>query len=105
MPLRAHCRTADQRHGASRTRRVGPAAARVVFLGADRADDPHGARTGCSAMTMSDTLAIVILNYNTKDLLLACLASLEANPPRVPHTIVVVDNASTDGSMEAVRQR
>lgn len=51
------------------------------------------------------TLDILIVSYNTRDDLLACLASLEAHPPSAPHQIVVVDNASTDGSAEAVRSR
>lgn len=50
-------------------------------------------------------LAIVIVNYNARAHLEACLASLEAAPPVTPHEIVVVDNASTDGSVAAVRAR
>lgn len=50
-------------------------------------------------------LAIVIVNYNARQDLENCLASLEAAPPATPHAIVVVDNASTDGSAEAVRTR
>ncbi|MDQ3388041.1 MAG: glycosyltransferase family 2 protein [Gemmatimonadota bacterium] len=46
-------------------------------------------------------LSIVIVNRNTCDLLKACLASLAAED-RAPETIVV-DNDSTDGSVELVR--
>ncbi len=48
---------------------------------------------------------IVIVSFNTREDLVACLESLEANrPARLNHTIVV-DNASTDGSVQAVRSR
>lgn len=53
-------------------------------------EDPH----------MTD-LAIVILNYRTPDLTLACLASLE--PQLDEHTrVIVVDNASGDGSADRI---
>ena len=46
-------------------------------------------------------LVIVIANWNTKDLLLSCLSSVQA-ACESSNKIVVVDNASTDGSVEAV---
>jgi GT2 family glycosyltransferase len=49
-------------------------------------------------------LSIVIVNYNTKDLLLACLESVYATLPPLSFEIWVVDNASTDGSIEAARR-
>lgn len=49
------------------------------------------------------TLSIVIVSYNARADLETCLRSLAAAPPRIPHDIVVVDNASTDGSPGAVR--
>jgi GT2 family glycosyltransferase len=48
-------------------------------------------------------LTIVIVSFNARADLAACLASLAAAPPRVPHQIVVVDNASEDDSVEAAR--
>ena len=47
-------------------------------------------------------LDIIIVNYNAREHLAACLRSLQAAPPQRPHHVVVVDNASTDGSAEAV---
>jgi len=47
-------------------------------------------------------LSILIVNWNTKDLLRACLLSLSEHPATNPHEIIVVDNASTDGSAEMV---
>jgi GT2 family glycosyltransferase len=49
-------------------------------------------------------LDIIIVNYNTRADLLACLKSLAAAAPKRPHTITVVDNASTDGSVDEVRR-
>ena len=43
-------------------------------------------------------LSIVIVSYNARADLEACLDSLAAAPPAAVHEIVVVDNASTDGS-------
>jgi GT2 family glycosyltransferase len=55
-------------------------------------------------MTSSEapTLSIVIVSYNARVHLENCLRSLADAPPKTPHDIVVVDNASTDGSVEAV---
>ena len=50
-------------------------------------------------------LSIIIVSYNTKSDLENCLQSLHDHPPHVSHEIVVVDNASRDGSVEAVRTR
>lgn len=49
------------------------------------------------------SLTIVIVNYNARGHLEACLQSLASAPPAIPHEVVVVDNASTDGSAAAVR--
>ncbi len=47
---------------------------------------------------MNPRLSIIIVNYNGRGHLEGLLASLARNPPAAPHEIVVVDNASTDGS-------
>jgi GT2 family glycosyltransferase len=44
-------------------------------------------------------LSIIIVNWNTGNLLRQCLASLEANPPSVHYEVIVVDNASSDESI------
>lgn len=46
-------------------------------------------------------LSIVIVSYNARTDLARCLASLHEQPPLASHEIIVVDNASTDGSHEA----
>jgi GT2 family glycosyltransferase len=45
-------------------------------------------------------LTIVIVSFNARDDLSRCLDSVRAAPPAIDHDIVVVDNASTDGSAE-----
>src|SRR5690606_23909917 len=46
-------------------------------------------------------LSVVVLNYNTKDLLKQTLRSIQA---KASTEVIVVDNASTDGSTTMVRQ-
>jgi GT2 family glycosyltransferase len=48
-------------------------------------------------------LSIVIVTYNSKPDIQACLASLTAHAPSCDHEVLVVDNASADGTSEAVR--
>lgn len=49
------------------------------------------------------TLAIVIVSYNTRDLLRDCLQSIQPGAAQFPLDIWVVDNASRDGSTTMVR--
>ena len=51
------------------------------------------------------TLSIIIVSYNARKHLEACLESLTTAPPSTPHEIIVVDNASPDDSVEVVRKR
>ena len=48
-------------------------------------------------------LVIVIVTYNSRRDIEACLTALTDMPPSASHQIVVVDNASTDGTPEYVR--
>ncbi len=50
-------------------------------------------------------LSIVIVNWNTRDLLATCLESLAASLSRPDREVIVVDNASSDGSALMVRER
>ncbi len=52
---------------------------------------------------MSRPLDVIIVSYNTRADTLACLASVFARPPRDLHTVLIVDNASSDGTVEAIR--
>jgi GT2 family glycosyltransferase len=49
-------------------------------------------------------LSVVIVNWNTGDLLAQCLASLRHARPALSLELIVVDNASTDGSAHGLPQ-
>ena len=49
--------------------------------------------------------SIVILSYNLKDICVQCIESIRRNNPKTAHEIVVVDNASTDGVREWLREQ
>jgi GT2 family glycosyltransferase len=49
-------------------------------------------------------LSIVIVNYNTRNLLHDCLRSVLASQGELQYEVTVVDNASRDGSPSMVRQ-
>ena len=51
------------------------------------------------------TLAIVIVNYNTRDLLATCLHSVYASKTTNNYHVLVVDNRSSDGSAGMVANR
>lgn len=53
----------------------------------------------------SNTLDIIIVSFNARADLERCLHSLHAAPPATPHRIVVVDNASSDGSADTIAER
>lgn len=48
-------------------------------------------------------LSIIIANYNTAHYLDACITSIKQTAPELNYEIIVVDNASTDGSADVVR--
>jgi N-acetylglucosaminyl-diphospho-decaprenol L-rhamnosyltransferase len=55
-------------------------------------------------MVVSD-VGIVIVNWNTRDLLKKCLETVFASQGDFVFTVVVVDNASNDGSVAMVRDQ
>jgi N-acetylglucosaminyl-diphospho-decaprenol L-rhamnosyltransferase len=55
---------------------------------------------------VAPTLSYCVVNTNGRDYLLACLEAIErTHPAGVEREVLVLDNASTDGSAEAVRAR
>jgi GT2 family glycosyltransferase len=62
---------------------------------------PDMSQQPASQSTGSGRLAVVIVSYNTRDYLRRCLQSVQENGPG---EVVVVDNASTDGSAGMVRE-
>ncbi len=54
---------------------------------------------------MPPTLSYCVVNTNGRDYLLACLAAIErTHPAGIDREILVLDNASDDGSADAVRE-
>jgi GT2 family glycosyltransferase len=52
--------------------------------------------------TGSDGISIVIVSYNTREFMRNCLASLDGDRSGLVREVVVVDNCSTDGSVETI---
>ncbi|MBI4744267.1 MAG: glycosyltransferase family 2 protein [Actinobacteria bacterium] len=50
-------------------------------------------------------LSIIIINWNTKSMLFDCLTSIFNSNPTVTCEVIVVDNFSTDGSVEMVKSK
>lgn len=50
-------------------------------------------------------LSVIIVNYNTKEIILSCLNSIKKHTKNVSFEVIVVDNASTDGSLDILRKR
>ena len=56
--------------------------------------------------TLPPTLSYCVVNTNSREDLLACLDSIDrTHPAGVEREVLVLDNASTDGSADAVRER
>lgn len=49
-------------------------------------------------------LSVLLVNWNTRELTLDCLRSVYAETHAVDFEVIVIDNASSDGSVEAIRQ-
>ena len=56
---------------------------------------------------MSSTLdlSIIIVAWNVRDLVLDCLASLDAAKLEISYEVMLVDNGSADGTVEAVQRQ
>jgi len=50
-------------------------------------------------------ISVIILNWNTRDLLAQCLDSIEQHKAALQLEIIVVDNASTDGSQAMLHEK
>lgn len=55
-------------------------------------------------MKKKPDLSIIIISYNTKNLILDCLKSLERVSGEIDFEVIIVDNRSTDGSQVGIRQ-
>lgn len=54
-------------------------------------------------MSQSVDISVIIVSYNVRDFLLKCIGSVLAHSGELDIEILVVDNASVDGSVEAVK--
>ncbi len=54
---------------------------------------------------MSVDISVVVVGWNARRYLELCLESLEAAPPRRSMEVLVVDNASTDGTAEMIETK
>lgn len=54
---------------------------------------------------MKIALSVIIVNWNTREHLRACLRSIFTYPPDEPFEVWVVDNASSDDSVQMVREQ
>jgi N-acetylglucosaminyl-diphospho-decaprenol L-rhamnosyltransferase len=62
--------------------------------------------TAIIVTAVAPTLSYCVVNTNGRDYLLACLEAIErTHPEGMEREVLVLDNASTDGSAEAVRAR
>lgn len=52
---------------------------------------------------MATDLTIIIVNWNGEEFLPDCLRSIAENPPNIRYEVVVIDNASSDRSVEWLR--
>ena len=50
-------------------------------------------------------LSVIIVSYNTKELLVNCLESLKEEKRKTKFEVIVIDNASTDGSATVVKEK
>ncbi len=49
-------------------------------------------------------ISVIIVNWNTRDLLQGCLDSLRKTVPGISYEVIVVDNASRDGSVPMLKE-
>lgn len=53
----------------------------------------------------SPQISVIIVNYNVRDFLEQCLLSIKRALKDIPSEIIVVDNASVDGSVQMLKER
>jgi GT2 family glycosyltransferase len=76
-------------------------------------DSPHGHDFSTRGAVLSESqsanlvtdLSIVIVTWNTKRIVAECVESIERSTAAVKAQIIVVDNASTDGTADLIRER
>ena len=69
----------------------------VKFTGVTQGKNQASVRGRARLVVSADDIAVIVVNYNAGEYLKACLEALHAMPEQ-PGEIIVVDNASVDGS-------
>jgi len=67
----------------------------------DKAHTDTSSSKGVETGAYGPVLSIVIVSYSTREMTLECIASVKAET-QTPFEVIVVDNASSDGSAEAI---
>ena len=86
-------------------RRTSPIWATISGTRGDARDAIAESRFLSDGMTEPVTLSVIIASYNARELLANCLQSIYQHPPSAPYEIIVVDDASVDGTSEMVCAR
>ena len=47
-------------------------------------------------------ITLVIVSFNTREILLRCLGSIKKYTQEISYEVILIDNASEDGTVEAV---
>jgi len=55
-------------------------------------------------MSAVPKISIIIVNYNVREFLYQCIRSIQKSLADIFHEVIVIDNASVDGSVEMVRR-
>lgn len=55
-------------------------------------------------MVTAPTVSVIVVTWNVRDLTVQCLRALHDRADGVPYEVIVVDNASADGTADAVRR-
>jgi len=51
------------------------------------------------------SLSLIVLSWNTRGITIDCIDSILQYPPGVPWELILIDNASSDGSFEALQEK
>lgn len=70
-----------------------------------KVSDPHPEVIDAQVVATRPRVSIVIVSYNCLGTLTECLQSLEAGQDELPAEVVVVDNASSDGTVGGIARR
>lgn len=60
--------------------------------------------SGKPTLSQTPELSIIIISYNTKKITQECIESIYQSKPNIPFEIIVIDNTSSDGSVEMLKE-